>query len=194
MYKRHELFVYLGKPITVAGETENQAKDILKGYQKLLESVTKCQLPLALKLEALESVMSKIQHHFQNTNISEELPQEFDKALTSFLRHLFDIYTNATVRTCYMRKQLDGLKPSIVYRTIRINPFVKMLNHVDDNIRYVARKSLELDMKKRGVKRTTRDPQFLGYQCKEDGKLKTNVKGGFGVISDWPHLCTRLMS
>ena len=120
VYKCHEPFTYLGKSITVAGETENQAKDILKDYQELLESVIKCQLPLALKLEALESaVMSKIQHHFPNTNISEELLQEFDKALTSFLRHLFDIYTNTTVHTCYMRKQLVGLgvrKPSIVYR------------------------------------------------------------------------------
>ena len=76
-----------------------------------------------------------------------------------------------------MRKQLGSLgvrKPSIVYRATRINHLVKMLNNVDDNIRCVARNSLELDMKKRGVKRTTRDPQFLGYECKEDGKLKTN--------------------
>ena len=123
VYKRYKPFTYLGKPMTVAGETEND-------YQELLESVIKCQLPLALKLEALESVvMSKIQHHFPNTNISEELLQEFDKAQTSFLRHLFDIYTNTTVRTCYMRKQLDGLgvrKPSIVYRATRINHLVKI--------------------------------------------------------------------
>ena len=66
---------------------------------------------------------------------------------------------------------------------------VKQRHHVDDNIRYVARNYLESDMKKHGVKRTTCNPQFLGYECKEDGKLKTNVKGGFGVVSDWPHLC-----
>ena len=63
---------------------------------------------------------------------------------------------------------------------------MKMLSHIDNNIRYVASNSLESDMKKRGVKRKMRDPQFLGYECKEDGKTK---KGGFGVISDWPHLC-----
>ena len=80
-------------------------------------------------------------------------------------------------------------KPSIVYKATLENHLIKMLNHVDDNIRYVARNSLELDMKKRGVKRKTRDPQFLGFECKEDEKLKTNVKGGFEVISDWPHLC-----
>ena len=186
MYKCHEPFTYLGKLITAAREKETQAKDILKDYQELLESVIKCQLPLALKLEALELVvMSKIQHHFPNTNISEELPQEFDKALTSFLRHLFDIFTNTAACTCYIRKKLGGLevrKPSIVYRATRINHLIKMLNHIDDNIRYIAKNSLELDMKKRGVKKTMCDPQFLGYECKEDGKLKTNVKGGFYQI------------
>ena len=29
---------------------------------------------------------------------------------------------------------------------------------------------------------------FLGYECKSNGDLATNITGGFGVISDWPHL------
>ena len=35
VYKRHEPFTYLGKPITVVGETENQAKDMLKDYKTI---------------------------------------------------------------------------------------------------------------------------------------------------------------
>ena len=64
-----------------------------------------------------------------------------------------------------------------------------MLNHENENIRFVARNSLQLDMKKRGVNRTTDDENFLGFACENTGKLKTNIKGGFGVQSDWPQLC-----
>ena len=34
---RHEPFTYLGKPLTVAGETENQVPDMLKEYTELLD-------------------------------------------------------------------------------------------------------------------------------------------------------------
>ena len=64
-----------------------------------------------------------------------------------------------------------------------------MLNHENENIRFVARNSLQLDMKKRGVNRTADDENFLGFACENTGKLKTNIKGGFGVQSDWPQLC-----
>ena len=64
-----------------------------------------------------------------------------------------------------------------------------MLNHENENIRFVARNSLHLDVKKRGVNRTTDDENFLGFACENTEKLKTNSKGGFGVQSDWPQLC-----
>ena len=64
-----------------------------------------------------------------------------------------------------------------------------MLNHENENIRFVARNSLQLDMKKRSVNRTTDDENFLGFACEITGKLKTNIKGEFGVQSDWPQLC-----
>ena len=44
-------------------------------------------------------------------------------------------------------------------------------------------------MKKRGVNRTTDDENFLGFACENTGKLKTKIKGGFGVQSHWPQLC-----
>ena len=43
-------------------------------------------------------------------------------------------------------------------------------------------------MKKRGVVRSRTENNFLGYAVKENGLLHTNIKGGFGVKSDWPHL------
>ena len=29
---------------------------------------------------------------------------------------------------------------------------------------------------------------FLGFNCNNEGVIETNIKGGFGVASDWPQL------
>ena len=43
-------------------------------------------------------------------------------------------------------------------------------------------------MKKRGLVRSRTENNFFGYTVKENRLLDTNIKGGFGVKSDWPHL------
>ena len=63
-----------------------------------------------------------------------------------------------------------------------------MLNHTDENIRFVARNSFNIDMSKRNIPRSETDNNFLGYSVKENGNLDTRITGGFGTISDWPHL------
>ena len=191
--KRHAPFTYLGKPLTVAGETESQVPDMLKDYTEILDQIGKSHLPLALKLETLECMaMASIQHHFANTYVDEDHLHKFDKVLTAFLRKSFSFYTNTTVRTMFQKKKSGGIgvrKPSRVYRSVRISHIVNMLNHENENIRFVARNSLQLDMKKPGVNRATDDENFLGFACENTGKLKTNIKFGFGVQSNWPQLC-----
>ena len=75
-------------------------------------------LPLALKIEALNSMaLSKIEHFFPNINFTKDNLAELDKVLTSCLRKMFNIYTNTTVRTIFTKKQHGGLgirKPSFV--------------------------------------------------------------------------------
>ena len=56
------------------------------------------------------------------------------------------------------------------------------------NIGFVARNSLRLDMEKRGVRRSSEERNFLGFKCNNKGIIETNIKGGFGVASDWPQL------
>ena len=46
-----------------------------------------------------------------------------------------------------------------------------------------------LILKKRRVERSVEEGNFLGFKTSESGNLKTNVKGSFGVQSDWPQLC-----
>ena len=61
-----------------------------------------------------------------------------------------------------------------------------MLNHDEENIRYLARKSLELDIKSLGVRQTESEINFLGYALDANRRLaKTKTYGG---NSDWPDL------
>ena len=119
--------------------------------------------------------MATIEYHFANFQLTQENLEVLDKALKDFLRKLFDLNTNTTVRTMFLKKDKGGLgvrKPSLIYTAARIGFLANMLNHSNENIRYVART----------------ENNFLGYAVKENGLLDTNIKSGFGVKSDWPHL------
>ena len=65
-----------------------------------------------------------------------------------------------------------------------------MLDHPELNIHFVAHNSTSTDIKKRGVVKVcwSEVSNFLGYKCKENGSIETNIKGCFGVTSNWPHL------
>ena len=121
---------------------------MLKEYSEILENITTCSLPLALKIEGLGTMgLSRIEHHFSNTLVTEEQLQEFDKITVSCLRKIFNLNNNTTTRTMFLKKQHGGLgirKPSTIYRATRINFLIKMLNHPDNNFRFIARNSLSL--------------------------------------------------
>ena len=134
---------------------------------------------------------SSIYHHFYNTRITELELQGFDAVLVKHLRIIFGLNHSTTVRSCFQSKQNGGLgirKPSIVYQATRISHLLAMLNHEEENFRFVARNSLQIDMNKRGVSRTTNENSFLGFKQKENGTLDTHIKGGFGASSDWSTL------
>ena len=148
--------------------------------------------PIPVKLEALEVIaLAKIGHQFANTRIAEEKILELDKALIKCLRRIFGIGDTITIKARYQPKVkgIFGVRlPSIVYHTSRIAHLISMLDHKEENIRFVARNSLELDMHKRNISRVYHGRNCLGFEMKNDGKFSTKVKGGFGVATDWPHL------
>ena len=117
--KRNDSFTYLGKPLTVAGETVEEISDILDTYTELLQQILACPLSLALKIKALQHVaMETIEHHFINVQLTEENLEVLDKALKNFLQKLFDLNTYTTVRTMFLKKDKGGLgvrKPSLIY-------------------------------------------------------------------------------
>ena len=144
--QRNEPFTYLGKPSTVAGELQSQPNDLLQKYKELLSKTEKSLLPIVLKIEALECIaVANIQHYFENTYINDGLEfliTEFDKALTSFLHRVFALNHSTTVRSMFLKKHVGGIgirKPSIVYRTTRFCHLFKMLNHQDENLRFIKK-------------------------------------------------------
>ena len=58
---------------------------------------------------------------------------------------------------------------------MRIAHLLNMLNHQVINIKFIARHSLKIDVKKRGVKHGNENTGFLGFAVKENGYLDTQV-------------------
>ena len=169
-------------------------KEIIETYSDLLDKIITSVALIAIKLEALEAVaLSEIIHYFANTRLTEQHLSELDTLLVKSLGKILSLNHSTTVRTCFQPKSKGGLgvrKPSIVYTATRIAHSVHMLDDPELNIRFVARNSMSIDMKKRGVVkvRSSEISNFLAYKCKENGLIETDIKGGVGVTSDWPHL------
>ena len=85
--QHHEKFVYLGKPLTVAGEFEEHSKEIIEEYSNLLHLISISVAPVSIKIEALEVIaLSKIVHHFANTRFNEDQLNELDTLLKLYAR------------------------------------------------------------------------------------------------------------
>ena len=133
--------------------------------------------------------LAKISHHFENTKIEEKQLEKLDAKITKTVKEMFDLYPKSSDKAFFVNRLLGGLgikRPSHVYRALRLSNLVKMLNYDEENIRYLARKSLELDMKSRGFRETESKINFLGYALDANRRLaKTKTYGG---NSDWPDL------
>ena len=142
------------------------------------------------KLSAFNSMaLAKILHHFDNTRIEEKQLEELDKKISSVIRAMFGLYPKATDKVFFVGRLHGGLdvkKPSNVYRTVRISNLVNMLNHSEETIKIIARESLSLDVRLRGVRRTHCVNNFLGYQLDDNNRLVKNKT--CGGRSDWPDL------
>ena len=133
--------------------------------------------------------LAKVLHHFYNSRLSETVLESLEKHLVDSVREIFGFYKSTTQLVIFLPREHGGLgikKISTVYYTTRISFMVNMLNHNVDKFRFIARESLILDMKKRGVGFTENQKNFLGYELNENGSLKTRTS--YGCQSDWPEL------
>ena len=188
--KRNEPYMYLGKSLSIEGEDKEQINDFCVAYKSNVEKICNCLLPLSLKCSALNNMaLAKLLHHFYNTRLKQSALKCLDDFLTSQVRHLFGMYTTTTRLIIYLPRTLGGLginKPSQVYYVTRISFLIKVLNHDEEIFSNIAKNSLRLDMRKRGVNESVGENNFLGYQVNENGFLETTTR--FGCDSDWHDL------
>ena len=133
--------------------------------------------------------LAKISHHFDNTRLNEKQLDDLNGKIISTVKTLFQLYPNSSDKVFFVDRLNVGLgikRPSHVYRAAHISNLMIMLNHEEENIRFIARESLKLDMKSRGVIVTDAERNFLGYSIDESHRLaKTKTYRG---SSDWPDL------
>ena len=143
-----------------------------------------------MKISAFNNMaLAKILHIFYNSRIKEEDLLYMDKYLVAAVREIYGLFkstTQAIIFTPREEGRLGVRKISYTYYSIRISFIMKMLNHSVEQFQTQARMSLELDMKKRGVKNVTTEQNFLGYELNDKGYL--NCRTSFGCQSDWPDL------
>eukprot|EP00795_Rhopilema_esculentum_P017880 gene17880-biopygen1733 len=190
VYPRDKSYKYLGKSLSLSGEDAVQVYEVIESYKDLLEKITSCKLPLALKASALNNLaLAKILHHFYNTRFTEEQLELMEKSLVKAVRNIYDLYETTTQLIIFLPREHGGIgvkRVSDVYRSTRVAFLIKMLNHPQLQFKNIARQSLNLDMEKRKVASTDNDMNFLGFEISEDGYLNSRTK--FGCQSDWPDL------
>ncbi len=189
-YKRSQAYKYLGKSLSICGEDPKQVEGFIEEFKETIDKIEGSSLPIPLKLSAFNNMaLAKILHHFDNTRIEEKQLEEMDSKVSCVIRAMFGLYPKATDKVFFVGRLHGGLgvkKPSNVYRATRISNLIKMLNHEEENIRNMARESLSLDMRSRGVRTTNCEKNFLGYQLDDNDRLVKNKT--YGGSSDWPDL------
>ena len=188
--KRDEGYKYLGKSLTVAGEDEKQIREFIEDFKNIIDKIESCSLPIPLKMSAFNNMaLAKVLHHFDNSKLEEKQLEEMDSKISCTVKRMFNLYPKTTDKVFFINRLQGGLgikKPSNVYRAARIAHLMKMLNHDDSNIRHIARESLKLDMRSRGVKTINEEEGFLGYELDNNSRLMKRKT--YGGNSDWPDL------
>jgi len=188
--KRDDSYEYLGKLITINGDDSKQVDEIIDTYKEQVEKVCQCMLPLSFKVCALNNMaLAKVLHFFCNTRFQDKLLVEIDKFLTNKVRDLFNLYQSTTRDVIYLSRLHGGIgvkQFSTTYYCTRVSFIVKMLNHNEETFKNIARESLKLDMKKRCIKTSNSDNNFLGFEVNHDGFLVSETN--FGCKTEWMEL------
>ena len=133
VYPRDKSYKYLGKSLSLSGEDAVQVYEVIESYKDLLEKITSCKLPLALKASALNNLaLAKILHHFYNTRFTEEQLELMEKSLVKAVRNMYDLYETTTQLIIFLPREHGGIGVkcvSDVYRSTRVAFLIKMLNH-----------------------------------------------------------------
>ena len=180
----------MGKLITINGDDPKQVSEIISTYKDQVEKICQCKLPFSFKVCALNNMaLAKVFHFFCNTRFQDKLLVETDTFLTNKVRELLFLYKSTTRDAIYLSRLNGGIgvkQFSTVYYCTRVAFISKILNHYEESFKNIARESLKLDMKKRGINTSNAVNNFLGYEVNNDHYLvfKTN----FDCKTEWMEL------
>ena len=116
--------------------------------------------------------MSELMFYFSNITFSEKRLQDMESLIVNVVRQWLRLNKSSTRAFMFTPKILGGLgilKPSTMYKTKKISFIISVLNSDDQNVRTLARKSLELHMSKRKVPLVEEEEDnVLGYEVNDD--------------------------
>ena len=136
--------------------------------------------------------LAKVLHFFYNTRFQNKLLVEIDTFLTNKVRELLSLYKSTTKDVIYLSSLHGGIgvkQFSTVYHYCTSVAFItRMLNRNEEIFKNIARESLKLDMKKRGINTSYAVNNVLGYEVNNDHYLVS--KTNFGCKTEWMELNT----
>ena len=179
--------------LSIDGSGENeQLQNIDEFFKDNLKYISDSLLSVGAKIEVINTIlMSKLMFYFSNITFSEKRLQDMESLIVIAVRQWLRLNKSLTGAFMFTPKKLGGvgtLKPSTMYKAKKISFIISVLNSDNQNVRILARKSLELHMSKRKVPSVEEEEDnFLGYEVNDDYKVKPRTKSCWGK-SQWIEL------
>ena len=180
-FPREKGYPYLGHFINLNSTWEEQIHLLDENFITRLEAIDKAPLPITAKIEAISvMICSVIESKICNTCLPLQKLKYYEDLIVNRVRKWLGLGTNANRKFMFVARSKGGLglrNPTNMYIARKISFVVEMLNSDDNQVRFIARESLQLHMNKRKVNLAkSDDPSFGGYEVNEAGIIKKNSK------------------
>ena len=94
----------------MTGEDTDQVNTFINEYFSLVDKISLCNLPISLKVSALNNMaLAKIIHHFYNTRLEVTQLKLMDNKLTEIIRNIFKLYKSTIRCVMYLPREIGGI-------------------------------------------------------------------------------------
>ena len=193
-------YPYLGHFINLNSTWEEQMHLLDETYISRQETIDKAPLPINTKIEAINvMICSLLESKICNTRLPLQKLKYYEDLIVNRVRIWLGLGTNANQKFMFVVRSKGGLglrNPTNMYIARKISFMGEMLNSDDNQVRFIARESLQLHMNKRKVNLAkSNDPSFGGYEVNEAGIIKKNSEQCLSTLQ-WVklnELCARVL-
>ena len=180
-FPREKGYPYLGHFINLDSTWEEQIHLLNETFITRLEAIDEAPLPITAKIEAINvMICSVLESKICNTCLPLQKLKYYEDLIVNRVRKWLGLSTNTNRNFMFVARSKGGLglrNPTNMYIARKISFMVEMLNSDDNQVRFIARESLQLHMNKRKVNLAkSDDPSFGGYEVNEAGIIKKNSK------------------